>query len=397
MNTERKLKDIPALVETLRVEKARQKDYLVPSAAIELMVTGGGSGKDKPGLLFPGQDEAVNLEIMEQAHQQISGKLDIPMRYYRRMLDGGPHDIELLALNVNHWLFQAKHKKRFIRTIDGKVRAFLGSRYRPISHLDLVTTAVQVVTGLEADGHEQPWAKGARCFSWALSPTNLDVEFVQPCIQVDLNALDKGVITRDPADFFIPDSPNHGWLRAQGGGMLFPTVRIRNSETGHGGLTVEAGLYEAICDNTAHLGVSLAQVHVGRELTEAEVWSPDTHRRINEVIFAKTRDVVRAAFNPESLLKWARAFKGLEDISVVDVREAASQVIEITGLAEGVRDDILEAYRTMTQARGNLFDFQRAITGAAHAHRENDYDTATKLEDFGGKLIASGGGALAIK
>ena len=409
----RTLKDIPELVERLESEKARQKDYLAPQEKIKFHVDDEGAGEVQ--MVLDGKD--VTLGIMEQAHSQIAGKCEIPKGYYDRMLHGDKIDAKnfagnnfperskanlisdkrLLVENLNHWMERAKAKKRFVRTVDAQVRGFLGGRYRPVSHLDLVTQAVMVTTGNEPGEHEQPWAKGARCFAWKIDPMNLDVEFVNPMIQVDLNRLDEGVKILDEKDFFVPDSPTHGWLRGQGDGKVFPTVRIRNSETGHGGLNVQAGLYESICDNSAHIGVSLAQIHVGRELTEAEIWSPDTHRKINEVIFAKTRDAVRAAFNPQELLKWAKRFKGLEDVEVADVKEATEHIIEIAGMDKGIRDEIMGAYYAMTRQRNNLFDLSRAFTGAAHAIREDKPEASAALEDLGGRIIEDGAAILTAK
>lgn len=410
MNTkfQRKLKDIPELVERLREEKARQKDYLLPQAGIEMQAgVEQVDGKDKGVVtLKVGTD---TLKVMDQAHGQVAGKLEIPGKYYNRMLAGDPRDQGLLAENVNHWLLKGenKKKKRFVRAIDGTVRAFLGSRYRPVSHLDLVTQAVQVVMGMEDGDQKKPWAKGARCFAWAMDPMRLDVEFVNPCISVDMDHLDQGYSVHEPTvdkdnggggtQFTyaggVKESSNPaqgGWFHKPGTHLVFPSVRIQNSETGHGGLTVTAGLYEAICDNTSHIGFSLAQIHVGRELTEAELWSPETHQRINATIFSKTRDVMRSCFNPDELLKWCKRFKGLEEIQVHDVSKATEHIIGLTDMSEGLRDDILAAYYATTSQRGNLYDLQRAVTGAAHTFRETDAKTAAGLEDLGGLIIEQG-------
>lgn len=386
---QRKLKDIPELVEQLRTEKARQKDYLLPQAGIEMQVALPVNDEAGKGEVFLKVGEK-QLRVMDQAHGQIAGKMEIPKKYYDRMLVGDGKDQGLLAENVNHWMLKSSKKKRFVRAVDDTIRAFLGSRYRPIAHLDLVTQAVQVITGQEPGGnHGKSWAQGARCFSWMLNPMNLDVEFVNPRISVDMNNLAAGYKIDEEVDF-IPDSPTHGWLRAAGAGRVFPTVRIRNSETGHGGLTVTAGFYEAICDNTCHIGFSMATIHVGRELSEQELWSEVTHQQINATIFSKTRDVVRACFNPDELLKWAKRFKGLEEIEVHNINETVDHCIELGGMTEGLRDDILAAYYATTQHRGNLFDVQRAFTGAAHALRETKPETAANLEDLGGLIIERG-------
>lgn len=400
----RRLLDIPELVVRLRDEKSRQKDLLVTQQNVKAVVA------DQPSVNASG-DPVVRQEVvlaveghgevalLEQAHGQVAGKLDIPARYYNRMKDGSAGDKLLAAMNVNHWLSKEPKKRRLVRLQDGVVRAWLGSRYRPISHLDVLTQAVMVVTGQEKEPGVN--AVGARCYGWHLSPSRLDVSFVNPCMAVDLADLSKGVLTAGEDGFKAPEGPSgHGWLRGViGDGGLFPAVRIRNSETGHGGLEVTGGLYEAICDNTAHLGVQMAQVHLGAELTGGKglTWSEDTNRRMNEVIFSKVRDVVRTAFSPEALLSWSKRFKGLEQVELADVKEATAKLVSLAGLTEDVRDDILAAYYAGTQARANLFDLQRAVTGAAHLVREKDALKAAALEDLGGLVVAHGAKVLTAK
>lgn len=385
----RTLKDIPQLIELLKKEKARETDFLAKQEDM------GMSWSAVPGDAPMVKAKGKTWGLMEQAHRQVAEKAGIPQGYYFRMMKEEPR---LLTENVNTWWKHEGGKRRLVRCVDDQFRAFLSDRYRPISHLDVVTTAVQVVTGQGAAGSAK-WAEGARCFSWAMSPMKLDVEFVNPRIAVDLNALDKGFRVSDEESI-----DGHGWVRPQGQGprrgmygppkdgeplWVFPSCRLRNSETGHGGLTVDAGIYEAICDNTCHLGVSMNQVHLGKELEESDLWSQDTLKKINVVVFAKVQDIFRQVFDPAKLLVMARRFKGLEDIEV-DAREAADQVVKLNGLTEDIRDEILAAYHAMTAGRPNLFDFQRGVTGAAHAVRAEQPEVAGQLEDIGGRIIMEG-------
>ena len=388
------LKEIPELVTILRKEKARERDFVVKQIAMMVQ------GTDQPGRitieLESGGDTPRDRKfgIQSQAHSQVAEKADIPGRYYKRMLGGDEADRGLLAKNLNHWFRKDGSKRRLVRCVDQEIRAFLSDRYRPISHLDLLTTAVQVMTGQYTETAGKPWAKGARAFSWHLSPTRLDVSLVNPCIWVNMDDERPKVGTIDPGTDFggTPDSW-HTWMKTNQPGGVFPACRIRNSETGHGGLTIEGGLYEAVCDNSAHIGLSLSKIHLGKQLQEGllqDVWSTETLKKQNQLIFAQTADIIRGVFEPEQLQKHVLMFKGLESVAVPNVTIAAGRIAELPGMTEEVRDEILAFYNASTEARGNLHDFTRAVTGAAHAFREIKPEVASELETLGGEFIKGG-------
>lgn len=371
----RVLKDIPQLVESLEAARKLEKDYLKTQAQMKMMSVGQNSV-----LLKIGDD---SLQVMDQAHLQIAGKLDIPHGYYKRMLADEP---DLLAANANRWMERGGTTRRLIRAWDGQIRAFLSDRYRPISHLDLVMTAIQVASGQEARATDQPWAKGSKCFSWDLSPMKLDVHFVNPKIGVDLNGKVETTSALDDPDY----GNLGGWMKAlndnTGGQWVFPTARIRNSETGHGGLYVNIGVLEGACLNGVWFERELAQVHIGKVLEEADIYSADTLRKINAVVFAKVRDVFRASFEPQGFLAQARKFKGLESVTV-DPIEAVDKIVQLNGLTDDIKAEIMRAYSAETERRTNLMDVTRAVTFAAHAYRTAEPETATQLEEIGGTLI----------
>lgn len=382
------LKDVPALVQTIREQQARCRDLVVLNGGVE----------------FRGEEKSLAVSIrggaytvQSQAHGQIGQKFGgIPMTYYSSMLEKGAGD--LLATNLNYWrAAQAgEGKKHLIRLIDDQIRAVLSDRYRPISHLDVLTTAIQVITGQDgATGVEKPHARGAICFGWDISPTRLSV--ANPTLQVDLKHPEKGV-QHNPAGRYNPDAPGHGWVRAGektgDAHWVFPAAFLNNSETGHGGLSVEVGLYEAVCDNAARIGTNLAQRHLGRQLDETDEYvSAETFKKENVLIFAKVADVVRNAFDPELLAGNVQKMAGLAKIEV-DVKEAVNAIVELPGMTDGLRDDIFAAYSPLG-AKDTLLDVQRAVTAAAHAVRETDPEKAIELEKLGGAIIEKGRAALA--
>lgn len=75
-------------------------------------------------------------------HQQIGEYAGIPRDYYNRLASDSP---VMLAANVNHWLAKQPTAKRFVRTLDGNVRAFLSDRYNPIDNLELLENLLPVL------------------------------------------------------------------------------------------------------------------------------------------------------------------------------------------------------------------------------------------------------------
>jgi hypothetical protein len=86
--------------------------------------------------------------ITPHAHGQLAEHLGIPKKYYERMRQERP---DLLATNINTWL-AAKPERRLVRTLDGRVWAFLSDKYRALDHVDLAEVVLPVLQRLEEVG-----------------------------------------------------------------------------------------------------------------------------------------------------------------------------------------------------------------------------------------------------
>ena len=427
----RVLKDIPELVQVLDEQQSKIRDLIVPSSLVRMDAerieppdSGQSSSGDEPPpkkrpvlALFEKSGERRTYGLQDQVHAQLAAKLGIHGRYYSRMREEA---VPLLLENVNYWLKEeasGDDRKWLVRLLGPDVRALLSDRYRPISHYDLVRTAVQVITSRDGDaGAERPWARGAKCFGWRLTPTQLDVCFVNPGILFDLKHPDNGVHEVVPEETIAgkgggtdlvyagrhvqSDNPHQGgWFSRREWGsdhhMVFPACRIRNSETGHGGLYIQPGLYEAVCDNTAWIGTNLAERHLGKTLEEDDVLSAETFRKMNAVVFAKTADVVRSVFDPVELERYCRKFLGLLD-EEIEVKEAADLIVKLPGMTEEIGAEILKAY-TPVGRKDTAFDLQRAVTAAARdMHQAAEHaERAYLLEELGGDMIERGMRAIA--
>jgi hypothetical protein len=385
----RKLRDIPELVNTLKGLQERFWDKIVPQGRMKAVVEDG-----KVVLRVAMNGDSGVYGIADQVHPQLCSKeFKVGARYYKRLQAEAP---ELLCTNLNHWLSEAQEVNRLVRFDGTDLRAFLSDRYRPLDNLDILTQAVRVIQGLDGnEGQEKPWARGAVCFGWTMSPTHMNVLLANPKMVVDLNHIERGVQT-GTFDLSAWKDGDHEWLRPEingnGGGshLVCPSARVKNSETGHGGLAVFGGGLESVCANTAWMGKNFAQVHLGKTLQESDVDSEGTIRKMNELIYSRVADAVRAVFDPASFLALCEKFVGLKKEALSDVKDAVSRIVKIPGMTEDLRDDILASYRPMDERAPTTFDLQRAVTHAAHAVRENDSEKAFALEELGGKMIERG-------
>lgn len=123
--------EITKVVAELERIQTTARDYVVPAAGLSVIV----SDEGVPQLTAEhgGVVGTAAYGITTVAHAQIAAKLDIPGKYYKRMLATEP---ALLATNANTWLAQTD-RKFLVRTIDGNARAVLSNGFRPMDGGDL--------------------------------------------------------------------------------------------------------------------------------------------------------------------------------------------------------------------------------------------------------------------
>lgn len=211
-----------------------------------------------------GQDRVEPLDILPTAHQQIGKYLDIPKKYYDRML---LENIGLLAENVNSWL-QQEASERMIRTIDGKARAFLSNRYRRIDNLDIAKITLPVIEKMPNAIYE----------SCQITDDYLYIKVVNPKLTAEV----------------VP------------GDIVQSGVVITNSETGQGAVCVRPLIYRLVCSNGMTVNEARARRnHIGRINSSDEnflLYSEDTLRADDTAFIKKVQDTVKAAVDELSLL-----------------------------------------------------------------------------------------------
>ena len=152
-------------------------------------------------------NEIKRYLVNEVAHQQIASRLNIPYRYYQKMQKEYP---ELLDQNVNGW-FTHNPERRMLRTLDGRVRAFLSNRYRRLDNLELCAAILPIINEMKSAS-------------------------IESCEVTESHMYLKVINKKLKAEVAVNDVVQAGFV-------------VSNSEIGLGSLKVEPLVYRLVCKN----------------------------------------------------------------------------------------------------------------------------------------------------
>lgn len=291
------------------------------------------------------------LPVNKIAHNQIAARLDIPAKYYDRMLKETP---ALLAENVNTWM-QGRPEKRLVRMLDGNVRAFLSDRYQRIENEQIANVVLPILLEAGAD---------IRVESAEITDSRMYIKAVFPRIQQEVS---KGDIVQSG-------------------------IVISNSEVGQGAVKIEPLVYRLVCTNGLIVNdASLLTRHVGgrisKEETLMEILSDEAIRADDTAIMLKIRDVVKASFDDVHfgrIVEKMRAAQG--DRMKGDVVETVKLLTKKHSLNEFEGDSILR--HLIEGADLSRYGLLNAVTRSAQD--VESYDRATELETLGGTILEMG-------
>lgn len=383
MKAGRSLTELAAELER-QVESRR--DFLAPTEQLELRA------KPEKGVELALAANGT-FGINRLGHEQIAGHVEIPQRYYDRMLEHAP---ALLATNVNEWFrhppvervareamdevaqraqqLERVHgrqvamrriaprpvdTRRMVRTLDGNVRAFVSPRYRPMDNHDLA----EVVLPELAD-------RGCHIESAELTERRFYIKATLPGLELP-----------------VPGSKRVGDL-------VRMMLTISNSEVGSGALRIEPSAFFLVCLNGAIFETALKKYHVGRvaelEAEVREILTTEARAADDRALWLKVRDVVRVAFDRDFFAAQVKRLgeATADRIESTNVEAIVDVAIETLSLQPALRGSILRNF--ISPPEGGAADFSRygllnAITATANG--VEDYEVATALEHAGGKVL----------
>jgi hypothetical protein len=384
------------LAATIESQKALKHDFIVPTAALSVFATNGGDQNKAPEIRLTMPATGVDmvdrhirrhieygggcgiipqrggLEIRPIMHSQLSDKLGIPKKYYDRMATEAP---ALLAENVNVWLGSAtdtkgRPAKNMVRTLDGTARAFLSQKYNCLDNAQLAEAALPAIM-----------ESGATVESCEITERKMYLK----CVRSNM----------EPVVIWPEGTPEHAKVLGQGHifgtHILRPGISIGTSEVGQGKVFASPLLHESGCSNLTVMSEdTMSKVHLGRAQGSAdgvisEIFSDDTKRKQDAVLYAEIADLTRAALDGQFFLKYVESVKvslGLK-IATDDLAAVVDVTAEKFDLSDGERDSVL---RHLIEGRElNAYGLSAAVTRASAD--VDDYDRASDLEKIGGNII----------
>jgi hypothetical protein len=343
-------KTLSELAQEIERQNLTKRDFVVDTRAIEVKAN---TENTAVSLALGNDDFGIN----QVGHRQIGTHTNIPAIYYDRMLTKNP---ALLAENVNTWMRQ-EPSSRMVRSLDGKVRAFLSDKYRPLENVDLAEAALPIFADLKL-----------QVVSCEVTDYRLYIKAVDPRIvsKVPTRRMVNGsLVTYDD---------------------VCPTLCLSNSEVGMGALSLDVGMFTHACKNMMLFRESsLKKYHVGgkHELfgeNLRELMSDKTRRVTDAALWMQVQDVVKGAFDT------VRFEKNVDQVRALTEQRISGdpiKVVELTSawlnLVEAEKKSVL---RHLIEG-GDLtrYGVLNAITRTAEDAAS--YDRATELERAGGQIV----------
>lgn len=363
------------VVAELRRQIDTRVDFVVDTADLRVQVA------DGKLWLVPGPSArdflpADGLPMLDQAMLQLGERATppVPARFLQAAVAQSPQRIAdyLTAVMRDH------HARRFVRCLDGKVRAFLSDRYRVIESLDVVGAVLQ-------GAQDRP----VRILEASVSDSHVRIKLINPTVWDRLNegeAAHQWIKPgqRSNADWLARVGINIDDLPMQGGAeTLWPIVTVGNSDTGHGGFGARIGLIQAICLNLAVTEQAVAHVHLGERLNEG-VFTAETVSAEARAIALKARDVIMASFDQGKFAQLVAAMRLTNKHAVHAPVTAAQNVIGLAGaLNERDLDALVRAFAHEPQT---VFGIGQAV--ARLAQDTNDPELANEREALAGAILA---------
>lgn len=336
----------------LKRQAESKRDYIVDTRELKVLVESPGFGTGGTVTLGfrlekDGRTHILQYEIGRVAHRQIAEWAKIPARYYNYMLENAP---DLLAVNVMTW-FQRRPARRMVRTLDGRVRAFLSDRYRRIDNYDVAEVVLSEIAQVP----------GLRVESCEITEERMYLKVVNPRLETEIK----------PGD------------TVQAGFM------VTNSEVGLGALTVQPLLFRLVCRNGMVVNdFGHRRYHIGRQLFGDdwfvyEFFKDDTIAADDRAFLLKVRDTVRVVLDETVFRKVVEKAREAAGIEIPAVQPMVELTAKKYGLGEDEKDSVLNHL-----AQGgdlSLWGLASAVTRTAQDVAS--YDRSTELESIGWQIL----------
>lgn len=331
----------------VRGELEIKNDFNADSRDIEFGIKSvGETNFFQPTISFDGQD----YEAGELMQTQIANKLNVPKKYFDRMVSEAP---ELCQTNVNHWLHNDP-KRYMVRTLGTKARAFLSDRYEVIDNWDVLKAVMPALKPFKE--------KDDLVFEQShVTDNNLYLRFTVPSYAQEIG---------------VDDIMHYG-------------LQIKNSEVGLGSVEVAPFAKRLVCLN-GMVATDFGQnkKHLGKSQwdgVDRSILRQETIRQGNKAWIMTVQDSVDSMFNGTTFEQITDSFINSRN-NTVEI-ERPKKAIELLqkeyDFSEFEGDSILE--HLLGAGDKTQFGLANAITRTATDIP--NVDRSIKLEEKGWKLM----------
>ncbi len=336
------MKSIENLYGELMRQREVRKDLIADTRSLSVSTEHGISTLS----IFTDKD-IYNFKVTDIAQRQIADRLGIPFKYYERMMNEYP---KLLDENINSWL-KFRAEKRMLRTLDGKLRAFLSNRYRRLDNLELVDHILPVIMQM----------KNCTIASCDITETHLYLKVINKSMKTEITE----------------------------GDIVQAGFVVSNSEIGLGALKVEPLVYRLICKNgMINRDYAHKKYHTGRNVEDKddayELYSDETLKADDKAYFMKVQDIVSAAVDETKFMLTVDKMRQAKNIKTGD---NPIETVEVLGdkylLNKNERASILRHF--IMNRDFSQFGLINAVTRTSQD--VEDYNRATELERIGGTIL----------
>lgn len=345
MTTQMKGRSIKEIAKELHDIKQNARDLIAAPSSITML---------KDGTLSVGANRDTMLfKPNNWSHGQLGTFLDIPKPYYDRMREERP---ELLAKNVNEWMHsRPSDERRMLRTVSGKLRAFLSNKYARRDAYDLMNVLYPVLM-----------ENKMQVINAELTESRLYIKATHPNMRGAVKVGDE----------------------VEGG------VIISTSDVGAGAVQVKPYSLRLLCSNGLIGETAIRQRHVGKKQGEESlihILSDEALEADDKAFFLKARDVLIDAIKPERFQQQIDRYRDASDRKIVnpnlvEVVELAAKNVGVT--QKWIKEDLVKQLLSGNEGAGlTQWGLANSFTALAKSDKL-DYDTSIELETAGGKIVA---------
>jgi hypothetical protein len=332
----KKGKSLQELATEIIRQQSAKRDFLVQMSQAHAIAV-----NHELELGFDTGDDLFTAGLTENGHDQLGALCGIPAKYY----DAMRKHPGLLAHNVQHWL-NLSSDRRLIRSLDGNIRAILSDSYRRLDNFDLAQNILPMLNEVEAE--------------------------VESCEITEKKLYIKAVTHKVQGEVRVGEVVSAGLI-------------VKNSEVGHGSLSIEPLVFELKCTNGwIAERYAMRKYHVGRvQETEQIEFSNEALNAEDKAFWLKTRDLVKHALSEVTFRKIVETMRDATERRIEEPTKALELATDRYAFLQSEKESVL---KHLIEG-GDLTSFGLGAAVTRAAQDVLSYDRSTELEAIGFQIL----------